>query len=114
PVDDRVAVGWEVAVEVDVVAGDVEPCLVAVARHRGVAPFARQLLATQNEGAVDGDALGAVGGDRIAVIEIALLQRASRQLPLPAALDLNRDGLAVFVDPGHGPALAVEDLQLAI
>ena len=57
--------------------GDVEAGRVAVARERGVAPFAVELVGAEHERAVDGGALGAVGGARVAVVEPAVARRSS-------------------------------------
>jgi hypothetical protein len=67
----RVRFGGVVAIEGEIAAGQVEAGFVAVAREGGVAPLAVELVGAEDEGAVDGGTLGAVGGDRVAVVEVA-------------------------------------------
>src|SRR5215217_2872114 len=50
--------------------GDVEASRVAVAGKGGVAPFAVELVGAEHERAVDGGALGAMGGTRVTVLEL--------------------------------------------
>ena len=50
---------------------DVEAGLVAVARERGVAPLAVELVGAEHERAIDRRALGQVRGERVPVVEVA-------------------------------------------
>ena len=82
--------------------GDVEAGRVAVARERGVAPFAVELVGAEHERAVDGGALGAVGGARVAVLEPASARVAVGQLDPGAAIEL--DGQRPVAGPGQRAA----------
>jgi len=68
--DERIGGCGELGVDAHVAASDVEARLVAVTRERRKAPLAVELLAAQDERAVDGGALRAVGGDRVAVLQV--------------------------------------------
>jgi hypothetical protein len=75
-VGEDVDLGVEVGFGVEVASGDVEAGFFAVAGEGRVAPLAVEVFGAEDEGAVDGGALGAVGGDGVAVIEVAALQMA--------------------------------------
>ena len=58
-------------------AGDVEAGLGAGARERDVAPFLQARFAgAEDEGALDGEALGGVAGERVGVADVAGLEVA--------------------------------------
>jgi len=90
----------------------VEARLVAVTRERGVRPFAVEILRAEDERAVDGGALSAVGGDRVAVLEAAILGVARWQVDAAAVVE--RDGQPVVAHPGQRAGLPVEDPDAAV
>jgi hypothetical protein len=53
--------------------------------------------------------LGAVGGDRVAVLEMPGLQVLLAEAGVLAVVELHLDGAFVWVGVGGGAALAVED-----
>lgn len=78
-----------------------------MARERRVRPLAVQLVGAQDERAVDGGALGAVGGDRVTVVQSAVLGVPARQLDAAAVIELDRQ--RVVADLRERAGLSVED-----
>ena len=104
-------IAWrrQLGVGVQVPSGDVEARLLAVARHRGVAPLAVELLAPEHEGAVDRGALGAVGGDRIAMLEVAGVEVAGAERDRLSPIEGHGEAARLPVRGGDRAALPVED-----
>jgi hypothetical protein len=65
-----------------------------VAAERRVRPFAVELVGAQHEGAVDGRALGRVGGQGVAVLEPAFVAVAAAETKLCVAGGSEREGSA--------------------
>jgi hypothetical protein len=115
-------VEWEVAVAqrlgclVEEVSarGDVEPRFVAVAGEGGVAPLAVELVGTEDEGAVDGGALGAVRGRRVGVVEVSVVNVGLGEVDAPAVVKLDpqlavperRQRAGLSVDAGKAGVVA--------
>ena len=94
------------------VAGDVEAGLRSRAREGDVAPFLEACLAgAEDEGALDGEALGGVAGERVGVADVAGLEVAAAELDGGAAVGGDRQRPLVAVDALDGAAGAVLDAE---
>ena len=107
----------EVALSLARGSGDVEAGLVARAGEGDVAPLPQPLPAdTEDEGALDGDALAGVSGERIGVAHVTVPEVAAAELDAVAAVGDDRQGpvLAVdCVDGGAGSVLHAEYVRVA-
>ena len=93
-------------------AGDVEAGLGSRARERDVAPFLQARLAgAEDEGALDGEALGGVAGERVGVANVARLEVAAAELDGRAAVGGDGERPPVAVDALDGSAGAVLDAE---
>ena len=106
-VNNGVVVG-EVALDLglEVAAGDVEARFVAVAGEGGEAELAVEVLGAEHERPVNGRALGLVGGQRVAVVEVSFAQVAGVERDLAAAVELDFHPVVVAVDLADGPRAA--------
>jgi hypothetical protein len=95
------------------VAGDVDAVGVAASAEGDVAGFAGELVGAEEEGMVDGRALGFVDGGGIAVGEVAAVEVAGREDDVSFA-GVDGDGASVGVDVGDGGSGAVVDAESAV
>ena len=98
-------------------AGDVEAGLGSRAREGDVAPLLEARLAgAEDEGALDGEALGGVAGERVGVADVARLEVAAAELDGRAAVggDGERPSFAVdLLDGSAGAVLDAEEVGVA-
>ena len=81
-------------------AGDVEAGLCAGAGEGDVAPFLQPCFAgAEDEGALDGEALGGVPGERVGVADVPGLEVAAAELDGRAAVGGDGERAPVEVDP---------------
>ena len=93
-------------------AGDVEAGFGPRPRECDVAPFLQACLAgSEHEGALDGEALGGVAGERVGVSNVAGREVGAAELDGRAAVGGDRQRSLVAVDPLDGSAGAVLDAE---
>jgi hypothetical protein len=81
------------------------------AGHRDVAPFAVQRLRAEDVGVVDGESLGFVSGDGVAVGDVAGVEVAARQGQWPTPVVDRFDGACGRVGADDGGAGAVDHAE---
>ena len=92
----------EVALVLARSAGDVEAGLGSCARKRDVAPLLEPCLAgAEDEGALDGEALGGVAGEGVGVADVARLEVAAAELDDRAAVGRDDRASAVRSRPAR-------------
>ena len=102
----------EVAFVLARVAGDVEAGLGAGAGEGDVAPFLQACFAgAEDEGALDGEALGGVAGERVGVADVAGLEVAAAEFDGRAAVGGDGERPPFEVDVLDGSAGAVLDAE---
>jgi hypothetical protein len=84
------------------------------AGHRDVAPFAVQRLRAEDVGVVDGESLGFVSGDGVAVGDVAGVEVAGRQGQRSAPVVDRLDGACGRLDAHDGGAGAVDHPELPV
>ena len=86
-------------------AGDVEAGFGARSGEGDVAPFLEARFAgAEDEGALDGQALGGVAGDRVGVASVARLEVAAAEFDGRAAVGVNGERPSFEVDVSDGAA----------
>ena len=116
---DRWAGGRVLRAVVVGLGGEVEAVAVAATAEGDVGPFAVDAVGGQDVGVVDGEPLGDVAGDGVAVHErrVAGGGRLGKEVPVepdPATAVVDLDRAACRVDVGDAAAIAVVDIAPAI
>ena len=94
-------------------ADDVEVVSEPAAAHGDVAHFSVEIVGSEHERPVDGDALGLVDGHRVTVCDVPGFEVGGRELNGPVA-QADGHGAPLGVDRFHDAAFAVADIEAPI